>query len=176
MHLRRIGILVASLLLLTLGLGCYETKYPLGSAQNATVNRAFVGNFTMKDGAKVDSIVIRNLDDKQYYVEYASSDQKDKEPTRMVGYTADVGGVTFANLRELTDDGTIDDKFLIMRIALSPDHAELSLRNLKDDFFKDKDIDSSAALEKVIQANLDNDEMYDAPAVIAVRTAAATQP
>ncbi|HEX4055470.1 MAG TPA: hypothetical protein VHX86_14490 [Tepidisphaeraceae bacterium] len=175
MYPRRIAVLVASLLLLTLGLGCYETKYPLGSAENATVDRAFVGNFTMKDG-NVDSIVIRNLDGKRYYVEYVGNDQKDKQPMRMVGYTTDVGGVTFANLQQLTDDGSIDDKFLIMRISLSADHATLSLRGLKEEFFKDKDVNSSADLEKVIQANLDNDQMYDGPEAIATRTAAATQP
>ena len=143
MYPRRIAVLVASLLLLTLGLGCYETKYPLGSAENATVDRAFVGNFTMKDG-NVDSIVIRNLDGKRYYVEYVGNDQKDKQPMRMVGYTTDVGGVTFANLQQLTDDGSIDDKFLIMRISLSADHATLSLRGLKEEFFKDKNVNSSA--------------------------------
>lgn len=176
MYPRRIAVLAASLFLLTLGLGCYETKYPLGFAENASVDRAFVGNFTMTDGNDIDSIVIRNLDDKWYYVEYADNNQKDKEPTRMVGYTADVGGVKFANLRGLTDDGTIDDKFLIMRVSLSPDHAKLSLRNLKEEFFNNKDIDSSAALEKVIQANLDNEQMYDGEAVVGTRVAAATQP
>ncbi|MGD0462583.1 MAG: hypothetical protein ABSB74_08845 [Tepidisphaeraceae bacterium] len=179
---RRTAALAASLLLLTLGLGCYETKTPFGSAASATVDRAFVGDFTMPDKDKTDSVVILNLDDKQYFVEYSESGQDGKEPRnakeplRMVGYTADVNGVTFANLRGLKDDGSIDDKFMVMRVSLSPDHAKLSIRNLKDDFFKDKDVSSSEALEKVIEANLDNEKMYDGEAAVFTRAAPTTQP
>jgi hypothetical protein len=101
----------------------------------------------------------------------------DKKPLRMVGYTSDVNGVVFANLRGLSDDGSIDNKFLVMRIALSADRATLSLRNLKDDFFKDKNINSSESLEKLIAANLENEQMYDGEPVVATRvTAPSTAP
>ena len=137
---RRLAALAASLLFLTFGLGCYTTKTPLGSAASATVDRAYVGDFTMADKDKTDSIVIRNLDNTQYFVEYSETGGNAWKPMRMVGYTADVNGVTFANLRTLSDDGSIDDKFMVMRVSLSPDHAKLSLRNLKDDFFTGKDV------------------------------------
>jgi len=173
---RRIAALAASLLFLTLGLGCYTTKTPLGSAASATVDRAYVGDFTMAEKDKTDSIVIRNLDDRQYFVEYSETGGNAAKPMRMVGYTADVNGVTFANLRTLSDDGSIDDKFMVMRVSSSPDHAKLSLRNLKDDFFKDKDVSSSESLEKVIGANLDSEKMYDGEAAVFTRSAPTTQP
>jgi hypothetical protein len=154
------------------GLGCYETEYPLGSSDKSTVDRAWVGNFTMTDGDKVYSLIIRNLDGRQYYVEWVQTNQKDKGPDRMVGYTADVNGVSFANLRELTDDGSVPTKYLVMRVSISPDGSKLTLRNLNDKFFNDKSIDSQAALSKVIQSNLDNNEMYDGDAVVAMRVAA----
>jgi hypothetical protein len=173
---RWIASLVALVLFLTLGLGCYETKTPLGSAANATVNRTYVGDFTALDKNNTVSIIIRNLDDKQYYVENSETGDSGKAPTRMVGYTTDVNGVTFANLRGLSDDGVNDDKFLIMRVSLSPDRAKLSLRNLKEEFFRGKDVSSSDALEKVIEANLDNEQMYDGQAEVFTRAAPTTQP
>ncbi len=174
MFSRRIAAVAASVLLLTLGLGCYQTKTPLGSAASATVDRAYVGDFVMP-GENKPAVVIRNLDDKQYFVEYTES-KDDREPMRMVGYTAKVNGATFANLRGLTDNGSIDDQFLIMRVSLSPDHAKLSLRELKEEFFKGKNVSSSRALRNVIEANLDNDLMYEGQAHIFTRKLPATQP
>jgi len=99
----------------------------------------------------------------------AKTNQNDKGPDRRVGYTADVNGVTFANLRQLTDDGSISNKFLVMRVSISSDGSKLTLRNLNDKFFSDKSIDSQAALTKLIQDNLDNNDMYDGDAVVATR-------
>ena len=93
----------------------------------------------------------------------------------MVGYTADVKGVTFANLRSLSDDGTIDDKFLVMRVSLSADGAKLTIRNLKDKLFRANNIDSQAALNKTIESNLENNDMYDGDANIATRDVPTTQ-
>jgi hypothetical protein len=169
--MRRLRTLVAVLLIgsaLLFVMGCYETQYPLGSADKAVVNVAYVGDFVMTEDNKTETIIIRNIDDHTYYVEYDSDDK----PDRMIGYTADVNGVTFANLRGLTDDGSIDNHYLIMRIAISADRGKLTLRNLKDDFFKGKQINSSDDLQKIIAANMDNERMYDGPAVEGMRVTA----
>jgi len=166
-RIRTLGAIACVLPLLMLGLGCYETQFPLGSADKATVDPVYVGDFVAVDGNKSTTITIRNIDNRLYYVEWF--DSSDNKPTRMVGYTATVNGVAFANLRGLTDDGSIDDKYLVMRIALSPDRAKLTLRNLKEEFFKDKNVGSSAALEKVIGANVENEKMYDGDTVVGTR-------
>jgi hypothetical protein len=153
--------------------GCYSTQYPLGSPDKAAIDPAYVGDFAVTENNQNETIVIRNLDDHAYYVEY---DEPGKAPLRMVGYTADVSGVTFANLRSLTDDGSIDSNYLLMRIAISPDRGKLSMRNLKDDFFKGKTINSSDDLQKIIAANLDNDLMYDGPATNAMRVTPPANP
>lgn len=166
----RIRTLIAGvcvLPLVVLGLGCYETQYPLGSADQASVQAGYIGDFVFVDGNKTNTIVIRNIDNHLYYVEWISSEEKG--PDRMVGYTADVNGVTFANLRGLTDDGSIDNKYFIERISLSADHSKLTIRDLKDDFFKNKTVDSPESLAKFIAANLDNDQMYDGKAIEATR-------
>src|ERR1700724_2367963 len=105
----RIRTLVATICvlpLLVIGLGCYETQYPLGSADKSTVDPAYVGDYATTDGNKTSTVVIRNIDNHLYYVEWI--DGNDNKPDRMVGYTAQVNGVTFANLRGLTDDGSVD--------------------------------------------------------------------
>jgi hypothetical protein len=161
-------VLLGALLLATVG--CYQTEYPLGSADTATVDTSYVGDYSMTVEHRTETIAIRNIDNHLYYVEWT-----EKDLSRMVGYTAIVGGATFANLRDLTDDGSIDKKYLIMRISLSDDHSKLTLQNLKDDFFKDKNINSSQSLQNVIAANLDNNDMYDGDSVVATRVAITTQ-
>jgi hypothetical protein len=168
-NIMAITCVASSLLFFT---GCYETQYPLGSPDKATVDPGYVGDFVLADkDQKSETIIIRNIDNHLYYVEWLKEDDK---PLRMVGYTTDVNGVTFANLRGLTEDGSIDNKFMIMRVSLSDDHSKLSVRNLKDDFFKDKNIDSSETQEKVIAANLENTQMYDGDTAVATRIPPAT--
>ncbi|MGD0769962.1 MAG: hypothetical protein ABSB42_17390 [Tepidisphaeraceae bacterium] len=196
LRFRTLAALACVVPALLFALGCYETEYPLGSADKAAVDPAYVGDFAMADetaSVSFDSqngisstktttdesqsttIIIRNIDNHLYYVEWGKTKNAKPDRSRMVGYTSDVNGVTFANLRELTDDGSIDKKFLVMRISLSADHAKLSLRNLKEDFFKDKNVNSSDALQTLIAANLENDQMYDGEAVVATRVVPATQ-
>lgn len=168
---------LAAIICLSAGLllmaGCYTTQYPLGSQDKAVVDPGYVGDFVFTEDKKPETIIIRNIDNHSYYVEWLSPDEK---PLRMVGYTSDVNGVTFANLRGLTEDGTIDDKFMIMRVSISDDHSKLTLRNLKDDFFKNKNITSSESLQNVISGNLENQEMYDGDTVAATRVPPSTQP
>src|SRR5881394_3895834 len=100
-------LIFSFLLLLPLLAGCFESKYSLGPADAAGVNLAYIGDFDVIDrdnpGAdRKTHIVIRNIDGKRYFVEWIDPDHTDK-PTRMVGFTADVKGVTFAHLRELRD-------------------------------------------------------------------------
>jgi hypothetical protein len=146
--------------------GCYQTQYPLGSPDKAVVDPAYVGDFMLAENNGSETIVIRNIDNHSYYVEY---DQNGNAPLRMVGYTTDINGVTFANLRGLSDDGSIDSNYMIMRVGISGDRRTLTIRSLKDDFFKGKAINSSDDLEKIIAANLDDDRMYDGAAGTATR-------
>ena len=181
------GIAVLSLILWA-GAGCYQTKYPLGSADNATVDPAYVGNFTVphQQSSTTDTstqppatpatqpdidgtIIIRNIDGHRYYVECDDEKGNGSDPMRMIGYITDVNGVDIANLQMLDPDGKTPDSYFLMRVSLSPDHAKFSYRDFNDKFFTDKKIDSTDALLKVVAANLDNDQMYDGPTVTATR-------
>jgi hypothetical protein len=170
--LRAVGLTIAAALI-PLVAGCFETKYSLAPADSATVNLAYVGDFDVVDrdnpGAdRKTHIAIRNLDGKRYLVEWTEPDKADK-PTRMVGFTADVKGVTFAHLRDLPEDGSIPDTHLIMRVELKEDNRQLVLRNLHKEFFDDKNIDSDAKLRQIIEQNLDDSAVYDEGEVVAMR-------
>jgi len=160
--------LLAALLFLP---GCYSSKFVLGSADSSKVDRAFVGDFVIAGDKGDERLTIRNIDDHQYFV--GCSDGKETE--RMIGYFADVRGQHFAELRNITDDGSIPDDYLLVKVSLSADHQQLTFWNLNDDFMKSKSIDSSFKLKVMIEANLDNPKMYDA-ATVATRKAATTQP
>jgi hypothetical protein len=120
---------------------------------------------------KTSSIIIRNIDNHLYYVEWIDN-STDNKPQRLIGYTAQINGATFANLRGLTDDGSIETKYTVMRISLSADQKKLTLRNLSEDFFKNKTIDSSEAFEKIVAENVENEKMYDGAPAIATRLTA----
>ncbi len=155
--------------LILISAGCYTSKYSLGSPETSKVDRANVGDFqaTNKDGTY--DLIIRNLDDHQYYVEYAENrtgEKKSKTILRMVGFLGNVSNVGFASLRGLADDGANDPGYLIMRTEISPDHSQMTIRDLKDDFFKGMTIDSEQKLRSVIADNMNNEKMYDGDAVV----------
>lgn len=152
--------------------GCYESKFALGPKEQAFYDRAYVGDWDAPaEQAKVH-IVIRNFNDKEYYVEWDAPGEK---PLRMGGFLIDVKGAAFAHLHELSEDGTLSDKYLIVRVALVD--GKLSLRQLNDKFFENKPIDSQEQFRKLVEQNLDNDEMYDKEAsVVAVRVPPANAP
>jgi hypothetical protein len=120
-----------------------------------------VGDYTYLDkptSTRPTTLIIRNIDGKLYYVEL---DPPDSKPDRAIGFTFDINGVTFASTRGLEDDGSVPDGYTIMRVALSEDHSQLTIRELSDDFFKTKTINSSDDLQTLISDNLDNKAMYD---------------
>jgi len=164
---------VLALGLVPLLTGCLDTKYSLGPAESATVNVAYVGDWDVIDRSdpakeRKSHIVIRNIDNKRYFVEWTEPDHADK-PSRFVGFTADVKGVAFAHLRSLSDDGTIPDSHLIMRVELRENGQQLALRNLHKEYFDDKNLDSDAKLRQVVEKGLDDSAMYDDDEVMAVK-------
>ena len=154
--------------------GCFETAYSLGPREQAAVDPAYCGDWVVKDRDNPTEssnvrIVIRNLDGRQYYVEWIEAG-KDGEPDksqRMLGFTADVKGTTFAHLRDLPADGSIPDKHLVMRVGVRD--GTLTLRNLSKEFFEGRAIASDADLRRIVEENLDNEAMYDEGVVTATR-------
>jgi hypothetical protein len=159
--------------------GCYDTKTPLGSSTSATVDPANIGDFAIVPAADAmpapgahAAILIRNFDGKMYCI---SSTGDDGKTDLFAGYTTQVKDAMFASCRPLTDDGSLADNYFIVRITFSPDHSQLTVRNLNDDFFKGKDVSSSDKLQSMIEANLENNAMYDSETLYAHRVAT-TQP
>lgn len=146
---------LASLSLLMLVAGCFTTKYSIGKSDDAKIDLNFVGNWAYtKDGAET-TVIIRNIDSHQYYVEWQTKDKVN----RFIGFVAPIKDARFAQLRELSADGSIPEEHAILRVDLKD--GKLILKHLKEDFFKDKSIDSDDALKKVLAENLDNEQMYD---------------
>jgi hypothetical protein len=154
----RYRYLLASLAIMATCIGCYTSQYALDTEEHAKFDQAFVGDWQVEGGDQNNpqKLIIRNLDYKHYYVEL---DHPGDKPMRMSGYITKVKNVPFANLHELTTDGTIPDAFYITRIELL--NGKVSVRQLDDKFFKDKKIESSEDLRKLIGDNLENPAMYD---------------
>jgi uncharacterized protein (DUF1810 family) len=141
--------------------GCYETTVMLAPAGQSKMDRALVGDwsFPAVGETKAATLVLRNLDDKAYLVQWTESGEKS---SLAVGYLFEVKGVRFAQVRNLPDDGSIADKYTTLRIDASD--GKLSFRNLNDKFFEGKPVDSAEKLRQVLEANLDSNDMYDGEA------------
>ncbi len=136
--------------------GCYVSKVPLGNVDDAKVDLAYIGNwrFTGDDGTQT-TLVLRNIDDKRYWVEW----QDPTKTNRFVGFITDVAGAHFAQLRPLTDDGSRQEEYTIVRV--SKENGKLIIRELDENFFKDKSVGTTEELRKLVEANVDNDKMYE---------------
>src|SRR4051794_31440565 len=96
-------LLLSAALLLS---GCFETTLNLGSAEQATADVKYCGDwhFTGDNGKEGADLVIRNFDGHRYYVEWREGNEKTK---RMSGFLVTVKDATFAQLTGLEDKGEI---------------------------------------------------------------------
>jgi hypothetical protein len=149
-----------SLALAMLIAGCWASKFTLVSPDKARVDRKFVGDWNaVNPGGDQALLVIRNIDDHLYYIE--TRDQKDPaQVSRYVGMMADVNGATFAHLRPLSDDGSIPEDWLLMRVALGED-GKLTIDQLDEQFMNQHQIESAEQLRLILEQNLNKEAMYD---------------
>src|SRR4051794_18846004 len=104
-----VGLLVVS--------GCLVTQYTLIDPASGKVDKKFIGDWNSPSfdaTGRGAGLVIRNLDDKIYYVEWRSKDSDGV--IRTVGQIVDIKGVSFAQLRGLEEDGSISKDWLICRL------------------------------------------------------------
>lgn len=151
-------IALAVLLSLTLVFaGCFASKFTLIALDKAKVDKAYVGDWDLVNpkGEHAD-LVIRNIDDKTYYVEVKG--KTETKPSRYVGFTVPVGNATFAHVRPLQDDGSVPDGWILMRVQIAD--GWITLRQLSEDFFKDKPVGSAEQLRAVIEKNVETEAMY----------------
>ena len=169
--------LASALIALTIGLaGCFGTKFTLIDPAKAHVDRNFVGDWNAVNAiGEAADLVIRNIDDKLYYVETRTADGKKAD--RYVGFTVDVNGASFAHLRNIQEDGSIPDTWLLMRVELSDTNRKLAIRQLKEDFFKEKTVATPEQLRQILMQNVNNEAMYDKDELVtATRAAGADAP
>ena len=170
-------ITLASLLCCLLLLaGCFETPFALGSETAAKVDPALCGDWEVASQNEPDKpkakLFIRNLDGKHYSVEWINPPEDNQKPEdvetlRMTAFTAKVNHATFAHCRNLPPDGSISDKHLVIRYTF--DNGKFTLRNLNQDFFKDKSLASDADFRRIVEENLENPEMYLDDELLATR-------
>src|SRR4051794_4364591 len=113
-HMRYAGLCgrVLALAVLTgLMAGCLETETPLAPPEQGVIDAHFIGDWKLTgDGAKAIDMTVRNFNGHEFYVEMR---EPDKAPVRYAAHVTVVKGAAFANVRELTDDETIEKKYVL---------------------------------------------------------------
>ena len=163
-------LFAASLLMFA---GCWGSKYTLINPDQAKVDRTYLGNWNVVNSkGESSSLIIRNIDDKTFYVEGKDGAKQYPEGiSRYVGFLAPVKGAVFAHLKQLQDDGNVQEDWLAMKLELTGD--KLIIRQLKDEYMKGKSITSAEQLRKVLEENLEDSAMYDKEEVLTATRLAA---
>ncbi|HVT89744.1 MAG TPA: hypothetical protein VHD56_12885 [Tepidisphaeraceae bacterium] len=151
--------------------GCFASKYTLVPPEQAKVDRKYVGDWDAIN-TKGDHVtfIIRNIDDKLFTIQ--TRDQENKGDS-YVGFLADVKGTTFAEVRELPEDGTIHDEWMLMKISLVD--GKLLLDQLDQDKMKNVQIASSQQLRAFLEEHLNDPAIYAKDEFIAATRIVARQ-
>ncbi len=140
--------------------GCYESKTPLGPAENGIVNPAILGTWICRspdtDANKEDIATLRIIafDASRYYLEWVEDDKT----TRYAAHSSSVGKALLHNVRELKKDGRGDAKWEFVRVQ-SPGESELQVDLVKDEDFHLKKIGEAEALRE-IRERVNEDALY----------------
>ena len=153
-----LGRILMSGTLFAVAAGCLETETVLAPPEQGVVDAKLVGDWKIagEDGKSTD-VTVRNFDGHMFYVEMREADH---DAERYAAHIAQVKGASFAHIRPLSDDGTIERKYVLMRVDRVDDN-KVNLRHFKEDFFADKPHETTAQLRAIIEQNLDNAAMYD---------------
>lgn len=151
-------LMIVSFGSLATAIGCYETVFRLAPASDAKVDRDLCGDWKLKsaDGSEI-VLGVRNIDDRVYSVSWRNVENK--RSLHMFADSTLVQGVRFVHARAMPEDGSLSDTHLILRADLDGDH--LTIRNLNEEFLQARKIESDDALRAEIEANLENNDLYD---------------
>jgi hypothetical protein len=149
----RNALILAAMGMMGLLAGCLETETVLAPPEQGAVDAKLVGDWKIAgDEGRTTEITVRNFDGHQFYVEMR---EPTPETTRYAAHVAVIKGASFVHLRPLTDDGTIERKYVLMRFDRADDN-KVNLRHLKEDFFADKPHETSQKLRAIIEQNVEN--------------------
>ncbi len=141
--------------------GCWGSKYTLINPDQAKIDRAYLGNWNaLNSKGESSSLIIRNIDDKMFYVETKEGAKQYPE-----------GISRYIHLKQLQDDGNVQEDWLVMKLELSGD--KLIIRQLKEEYMKEKNITSAEQLRKVLEQNLEESAMYEKDEVVTATRLAA---
>lgn len=158
-------VAVTAVALVTAAAGCFESAVAVGPVEQAVMDKRLVGEWTTKSDGDTIYFTVRNFNGREYYVEQRETA---KDVVRYSGHLAAVGGASFINLRGLSDDGALAEKYTILRVDRAGD-ATVNLRQLEPDFFNGKPHDTAEQLRQVIEQNLENPQMYEADPLVLTR-------
>ena len=152
---RRVLAMVVAVGLLA---GCLETETVLAPPEHGVVDVWLVGDWKIAgDEGKTNDMTVRNFNGHEVYVEQR---HPGRDTVRYAAHVTEVKGASFVHVRPLSDDGTIEKKYVLMRVDRVDDN-KVTLRHLNADFFADKPHGTSAQLRAIVEQNVDNAAMYE---------------
>jgi hypothetical protein len=144
--------------------GCLEV--PLGDPEQSRVDPKFVGHWMKRDDiGEVTILAAQPYDARTYHViQYGAKPDPAGAFERggemiFKAWLTDVAGKTFVTMQVLGQES--DTPYMVVRLELADD--ALECRGIKPGFVKENGVKNESDLRKLIEANLDNLDMYEDP-------------
>lgn len=165
----RIALQTLVLLAVLLLAGCYETTFFLGKAEEATVDSSLMGKWTFDslgpDANEKATLDVGKFDDHRYQLDWTTADGK---VMKMAGHVTKVKGAMFVHAALLDADNKPGEKHFLIRVDRDGENS-IVVSNLEPSFFANKTVDSDASLRAIIEAGLDDPNLYVGDVLIGKR-------
>lgn len=140
--------------------GCYESDFPMGFPEAATLDMAILGTWRCVQGGEKENklflISVMPFDEKQYFV---GLDMEGEKPVHYRAFSAAVKGTTLLNLQELDSRTAAPErKWIFIRYTLLKSNV-LQVELVKGEAFKGID-PSPSAVREVVEKNIARPEFY----------------
>jgi hypothetical protein len=161
---------VVAIVLLCIVAGCLPTY--VGDPEKAALDPKFVGLWQKKDGSSDEVWAVHKMNEHAYLVQSYRFTTNESDKKRVLDSTmtlrawlATIGGQTFVSMELYHPNLLVDSaanehktRYIVARVTL--ENQTLNIRGINPDFLKDKNINAPEQFEKLIETNLDKDELY----------------
>ncbi len=162
-HLRLCLVLLTAFLLGA----CYESRVPLASSKDSTIDQNLIGKWrgklkraVIQDEVPAELLILQ-FNHNEYYVKYQVGKSGKVDHHNLRAYIVMVDGVPFINVQNLDSLKEDERTFIFFRYSVSEDSV-LTLKMVSDSFVK-TNFRTSDKLYKFIEKNLNNEKLYEKP-------------
>lgn len=141
--------------------GCYESKVPIASSENSSIDLQLLGSWKSEhpETQTSEKLLFLKFNDHEYFAEYLEHDEDDVE--RFRAYKVMVDDIPFLNAQNIGEQEDDEKSYSFFRYSFSED-GELILKMVSSDFVK-TEFNTSQELFGFIKTHVNDEKLYEKP-------------